>query len=236
MNDDDAIDRESSPLWLSYPLSPETPAYGGGDGLQVLPLTAISRGDTANTLLLTLPNHLGTHVDVPIHFFEGAQDLTSYGASDWIFTAPLLVDVETCNGDLVVPEHLPVDLPGDTDLLLIRTGHGENRGKDSYWRSGPGLAPELGLWLRAEFPLIRAVGMDLISVTTRSNRDAGRAAHRAFLDPEGVGSPLLLIEDMALEDCPGKLEWVIVSPLRTVGADGAPVTVWAFTTPPQPSC
>ena len=114
MNDDDAIDRESSPLWLSYPLSPETPAYGGGDGLQVLPLTAISRGDTANTLLLTLPNHLGTHVDVPIHFFEGAQDLASYGASDWIFTAPLLVDVETCNGDLVVPEHLPVDLPGDT--------------------------------------------------------------------------------------------------------------------------
>lgn len=72
------------------------------------------------------------------------------------------------------------------------------------------------------------VGMDLISVSSQLNRPAGRAAHRAFLDPEGEGEPVRLIEDMALQDCPGQLACVFVFPLLLEDADGAPVTVCAF--------
>lgn len=116
------VDRAEPPVWLSHPLGPETAAYGGGEGLEVTRLTAIERGDTADTLRLSLPNHLGTHVDVPAHFFQGARRLLSYGPTDWIYRRPVIMDVEIESGDLVEPEDLPGALPEDTDLLLLRTG------------------------------------------------------------------------------------------------------------------
>ena len=53
----------SEVVWLSHPLSPESPAYGGGEGMRIEPITQIAAGDTANTSHFVLPNHLGTHVD-----------------------------------------------------------------------------------------------------------------------------------------------------------------------------
>ncbi len=217
---------------LSHPLRPSTPAYGGGEGLTVRPLTAIARGGTANTVELSFPNHLGTHVDLPAHFFDGASTLTDFPPDSWIFTCPALLDVQPSPDGLIHPEGLLGPVPRGADLLLLRTGHEGTRGTDEYWASGPGLSPALGTWLRDERSQVRAVGMDLISVTSRLNRDAGRAAHRAFLDPHGVGAPVLLIEDMALRDCPHHLRFVLVSPLMLGDGDGAPVTVWAFPSSP----
>lgn len=220
---------------LSHELDEWTPAYGGGRGLEVVRSTSIAKGDTANTLLLTLPNHLGTHVDTPAHFFEDGAGLSDYQPDDWLFTRPILVDVDTPSGELIGPEALAEEVPGDADLLLLRTGHGLARHTEAYWREGPGLAPDLGFWLRAERPSIRAVGMDLISVTSRLDRESGRAAHRAFLDPKGQGEPIRLIEDMRLVDCPERVAVVIVAPLALRVADGAPVTVWGFPTWPGSS-
>lgn len=216
------------PVLLSHPLSVQTPVYGGGDGLRITRITSISSGDTANSVHLLLPNHLGTHVDLPHHFFDSGQTLDDYTPADWVFESPALIQVEIESGDLVQRHHLEEHLSADADLVLISTGHGRSRGARAYWEGGPGLAPELGHWLREARPSVRAVGMDMISVTTRLRRDAGRAAHRAFLDPQGHGRPIRLIEDMRLQDCPPDLDWVLVAPLPLAGADGAPVTVWAF--------
>lgn len=211
-------------VWLSHPLSENTPAYGGGPGFEYEPLTRIDRGDTANTMRMKLPNHLGTHVDLPFHFFNQGPDLDTFQAEQWVFRRPVLVDVDVPSGEIVGPEHVgPV--PSKADLLLIRSGHGQTRGTDAYWQQGPGLGAELGRWLRRERPSVRAVGMDLISVTSPLRQTEGRQAHRAFLDPGALGSPILLIEDMALEGCLRDLRAVIVAPLRLAGADGAPVTV-----------
>jgi kynurenine formamidase len=217
---------------LSYPLSETTPAYGGGDGLSVEQLSSIALGDTANSLRLTFPNHLGTHVDVPRHFFSGAPSITHYPPEQWIFDAPVVVDVEVGDGKLVGSSDVARTCPTGADLLILRTGHGRSRGREEYWQAGPGLSAELARWLRVERPTVRAVGMDLISVTSRLDRPAGRAAHRAFLDPEGVGDAIRLIEDMRLDQPIPHLARVLVVPLVIEDADGGPVTVWGF--PGQP--
>lgn len=220
------------PILLSWPLGPSTPAYGGGEGFAVQELTSTRRGDTANTVRITMPNHLGTHVDAPRHFFDGATDVPGLPASHWLFLQPTLLDVQVGDGELVGPEHLPAGgLASRTDLLLLRTGHGRTRGTDRYWQAGPGLSAELGTYLRREHPSIRCVGMDLISVTSRLRREAGREAHRAFLDPDRPGTPIVLVEDMALASAPARLGMVLISPLFFDAADGAPVTVWSFPTP-----
>lgn len=221
------ISHKERPILLSYPMAEDTPAYGGGVGVTIKQSTAIARGDTANTVEVTLPNHIGTHVDVPAHFFDGAPTLTDFEPESWVFRRPVLRDVEAGSTGLLEPDGLE-DLPEDVDLLILRSGHGRTRGTEAYWSGGPGLSAALGTWLREFRPTVTAVGMDMISVTSRLHREAGRAAHRAFLDPEAAGRPIRLIEDMCLGGVPGDLGWVLVSPFMLASADGAPVTVWGF--------
>ena len=68
--------------------------------------------------------------------------------------------------------------------------------------------------------------MDLISISSYSNRDEGRKAHHAFLNPI-EGEPILLIEDMKLDHVT-RLKKVIVAPLLIDNADGSPCTVLAY--------
>lgn len=218
----------SKVVWLSHPLSPETPAYGGGEGMRIEPITQIAAGDTANTSRYVLPNHLGTHVDAPRHFFDSGPSLTDYPAGFWVFENPLLVDVPGDDGYLIGPKDVENVIKPETDILLLRTGYEKFRGESRYWQHNPGLDPELGTWLRERFSNVRVIGMDVISVTSRHHRDEGRAAHRALLDTNRSGSPILPVEDMSLENLDGPLRLVIISPLRVVATDGGPCTVAGF--------
>lgn len=218
----------SKVVWLSHPLSPETPAYGGGEGMRIESITRITAGDTANTSRFVFPNHLGTHVDTPRHFFDSGPTLSNYPPEFWIFENPLIVDVPSDDGYLIGPKDMADAITPETDLLLLRTGYEKFRGNSRYWEHNPGLDPELGTWLRERFANVRVIGMDFISVTSRHHRGKGRAAHRALLDPNISGSPVLPLEDMGLANVVGRLRRVIIAPLRVCVANGGPCTVIGF--------
>ena len=42
-------------IWLSHPLSQDTPAYGGCEGMSIEKVTEFVAGDTANTSRFILP-------------------------------------------------------------------------------------------------------------------------------------------------------------------------------------
>lgn len=215
-------------IWLNHPLDLNTPVYGGGQGLGIHSQTSISSGDTANTSQWEFPNHIGTHLDAPYHFFEEGLKLSDYPPEYWIFSQPLLLDTPTDDGYLITPDDIANQLTTKPDLLMLRTGYERYRREERYWQRNPGLSPELGQWLRENHPSVRVVGFDCISITSRLHREAGRAAHRAFLDPEGPGNPVPLIEDMALAEVLWPLRQIIVAPLPIAGADGGPCTVLGF--------
>lgn len=160
----------SKVVWLSHPLCLETPAYGGWEGMRIEPISRIAAGDTANTSRFVLSNHLGTHVDAPLHFFDSGPSLTDYPPEFWLFENPLLVDVPGNDGYLIGPKDVEGAITPKTDLLLLRTGYEKFRRDSQYWEYNPGLDPELGTWLRKHFPNVRVVGMDVISVTSRHQR------------------------------------------------------------------
>jgi kynurenine formamidase len=216
-------------IWLSHPLSADTPAYGGGEGMNIERITQIAAGNTANTSRFIFPNHLGTHIDAPHHFFDSGATVMDYPPEFWIFDNPLLVDVPGKDGYLISSKDVSEKLTSETDLLLLRTGYEIFRGKSRYWQHNPGLAPELGNWLRKNFINLRAVGMDIISVTSRHHREKGRETHRAFLDPNTQGNPVILIEDMSLAHVNELLNQVIVAPLRVIGADSGPCIILGLT-------
>jgi kynurenine formamidase len=171
---------------LSHPFDAETLYWPTEDGFQ---LEQVASGRTeagyfyaANRFRTA--EHGGTHIDAPIHFFEGGQSVDEIPLARLI--APgVVVDVsDACAldpdyrvqvGDLEAWERVHGHLP-DGAILLLRTGWGE-RWPDRAAYLGtketgpeavaglhfPGLHPDAARWLVAE-RRIGAVGIDTASI------------------------------------------------------------------------
>ena len=214
-------------IFLSHVIDVDTPSYGNRDKFIVEQISEVKQGKSANSSKWTFTsNHLGTHVDVPKHFFDNGKTITDYYPQEWIFKKIQIIDVPCEKADLIGIAEIEHKIESDIDLLLIRTGYEKYRSKDKYWNDNPGLTPELGFWLRENFRIIRAVGFDFISLSSWKFRDVGKEAHKAFLDPQGVSDQILIIEDMKL-GCIEKASKVIVAPILVEYSNGAPVTIIA---------
>jgi len=211
-------------LRLSHVMDGKTPAYGGGPGLEVSKVRDLKKGDSCNASMLNFSNHLGSHVDAQLHFIDGGKAIADYAITDWIFTKPLIVDVEVTEGEIISTSHFDgLFKPGDdADLLLIRTGFEQKRFEDVYWQNAPAYAPELADFFAGQLPFLSAVGLDTISIGTPHQRPLGHAVHKAFL-----GRDIRIFEDLALSVIAGnsKLQTVLAFPFLFDNADGAPCTI-----------
>ena len=94
--------------FLSYKLNDTTPAYGGKTGFTSKPQSSIKNSDSANTSIWKFPNHIGTHIDFPYHFYDEGQTLNHLDEK-WIFKKDeiqiLFIDLQ--EKDLLIkPEHV----------------------------------------------------------------------------------------------------------------------------------
>lgn len=221
------LGKKTNWIWLSHVLDENTPAYGGGPGLQLSQTKAIHCGDSCNQSTIEhLPLHLGTHVDAPLHFIPEGKSVDELSAENWIFNAIQLFEFSLPPTAYILTEK---DFPLSAinplaEIILIKTGFEQYRKKEIYWKQNPGLSPELASYFLSYFPYLRAVGMDFISVSSFLHREIGRKAHQAFLSKE-----ILLVEDMKLNtlDASKNLSKLIILPLRIKGIDGSPCTVIA---------
>ena len=208
------------PVYLSHFINVSTPLYGGVSGkIKINQDSSIAHGDTANTLHLSLPNHVGTHIDFPYHFHRNGKKLNDYPASFWIFEN---VGFIQCSLDDV--ENQLGDIDSDIELLILKTGFGSCRGKENYWSSQPIIPSHFARLFRDKFPKLRVFGFDMISMTSKKDRAEGKNAHLQFLIEQNI----LILEDMDLSNFGCKPDKVIVSPLPIEGADGSPCSVIAF--------
>jgi arylformamidase len=208
------------PIFLSYFLDENTPIYGGiPDTISFSSITSISEGDTANSLKIDFPNHVGTHVDFPFHFDNNGKNSSDYSADFWVFEKVGLLNCSI--------EEVPVKLrhlPSDIELLILKTGFGEKRYEEVYWKSQPIIPASYAKLFRSFFPNLRVFGFDLISLTSKLDRSEGKKAHLAFLIEEDI----LILEDMKLDELDVTPNKVIISPLQLKSVDGTPCTVISF--------
>jgi len=216
-------------IFLSHLICKETPGYGGKTIFQLKNIKAIKSGDFCNTQEWIFGNHIGTHIDLPRHFFENGFTVDQMKAEDWVSSNPILIDRPAMADELIDLQELQDQISRDADFIMIRTGFEKWRSKDDdvYWKNNPGLVPELGVWLRENRPNVRFVGFDFISMTAFQKREIGRMAHKAFLNPVPQGKPILIVEDMHLDQVQSALKRIIISPVRILDADASPVTIWA---------
>lgn len=214
---------------LSHVLRQDTPSYGNRDKVVVRVNSTMKAGETANSSCWVFTNnHIGTHIDVPRHFSINGKKTTDYPIEDYVFDCCMVIDMPKNDACLLTPNDFEVfDIDEDVELLLVRTGYENLRGKDEYWNNNPGLSPNLAGYLRIRFPKLRCIGFDFISVTSWKHRDEGKLAHKEFLAPENGDREIWCIEDMSLTPAQGKLGRVVVSPLFVEDGNGACVTIIA---------
>jgi kynurenine formamidase len=212
---------------LSYTITEGMPLYPGTKPVVIEKTRVIKEGDSCNTLFISLSNHAGTHVDAPRHFWDSGKSVDGYSVNELIFRKPRILDCPKGINEVIdIDDVRKLSYEQDTDLIIIRTGFSSFRDNDQvvYCSQNPCLAPDAARRLKSDFPLLRAVGIDCISIASTARRDMGRETHRILLGEES-GKPLLIIEDLFVPVGAGSLKEVIVAPLFIGGGDGAPCTV-----------
>ena len=213
---------------LSHTINENTPLYGNTPTPRVLAHSRISKGDSSNTTILSIHNHTGTHIDAPKHFIDDGKSISDYNLDELVFKDPVIVDCPKDGASLITPQDLQhgSHMFQKSDCLLLRTGFEQFRGKEKYRTHNPGISPETILWIRKEYPNIRCIGIDCISISSFQHRTKGREAHKAaFFENNNLGSPLLLIEDIKLDALSQKIHEIIIVPWQLAGVDSIPCTI-----------
>lgn len=179
-----------------------------------------------NVTQLSMPTHLGTHLDAPIHHVEGGADISSIAIDDLIGPAVCL-HIDKQGGEEITAAELDVlgagVRPGDMVFL--------HAGWDAYYRTDhaqydvhPYLALSAARWLVDRG--VRLLGLDVLTPDVpQPLRPAGFAwpVHHALLE-----AGTLIVENLArLELVCGSRFTAFVLPVPIAGADGAPARVIA---------
>lgn len=215
--------------YLSYILDEKTPTYGDRSHFLCQKTSSIDQGDSANDSTIHTTVHIGTHLDMPLHFFNEGQSIEMYDANFLRFERILFV--ELIPQEWIIKDDLmaileQVIMKETYEILIVKTGICHQRGAQSFWENNYGFHPCIAEYLRAQFPSMRVLGFDSISVSSLTDRSLGREAHKAFLNPQ---HPILLLEDMDLTQCNALTRFltITIAPLRIAQCDGLPCTVIA---------
>lgn len=214
-------------ILLSHFLNEDAPTYGNRDKFIIEHPARINQGDSVNSARWTFTsNHIGTHVDLPKHFFDSGMSLSDFKINDFIFDNVQLIEINILEAKLIDVDDIFERINHKTNLLLIRTGFEKFRNKDIYWKENPGLSPNLCDWLKKNYPYIRAIGFDFISLSSSKFRKEGKLAHKILLNSI-ENKNIIIVEDMSLISVKTNIKKVFVIPIFVQNADGSPVTVIA---------
>ena len=210
-------------IFLSFPLDNETPVFGSNPKPTFSKKHKELGSHRCSSTGIEMDSHTGTHIDVPEHFISSGKTLDRFAASDFLFKKIFIQEIQMDRGRLIGNEDIS-NLNDKTELLFIKTNFSKVfRGQEKYRLDGPGFSARSAESILEQCPNLRAIGMDFISVTRFAEKEEGWEAHRIFLDQD-----IILIEDMDFSriEKDTNLKQVIVAPLRIMGGDGAPATVF----------
>ena len=217
--------KKNNIIYLSHFIDSKTPTYGNRTVINIDQISNIKDGDTANSFSFsTSSNHIGTHIDLPSHFFDSEKNISFYNPNTWIFNKIGLIDIQTLSPRLIDLDVDELNLDCKIDLLLIRTGYEQFRKEDKYWNNYPGFKLSFIKKIKNKYKNLRAIGFDFISLTSPVNKEEGKKCHLELLNPK---EEIFIIEDMKLSAANNHISKVIILPWQINGLDSSPVSIIA---------
>jgi kynurenine formamidase len=201
------------------------------------------RGPAWAWYTLTIGEHVGTHVDAPIHWVTGRDGLDIGSVEPTTLVAPACVidktaETEAGGGDYLLTvedleqwEQANGPIP-DGAWVLLRTGWGARAQDEAQFLNvgengprTPGPDVEAARWLAQE-RAIAGFGTETVGIDAGSagGMDPPFPLHNFLLGAGRLG----LTQLANLERLPSTGALLVVSPLRLVGGTGSPSRVYAF--------
>jgi arylformamidase len=220
---------------LGYELHEKMPVFPGSPEDRVVPHSRMSRGGEANTTFIHHYLHNGTHVDAPFHFWDGGLTIDQLPIENFVYERPLLIEKQLGKGELFT---LP-DIQNHStelescDILLLESGYWKKReDKERYCDNFPALSEEAARFLRTNFPDLKALAIDTLSIENPlQGPQKDFVVHKTLLSGDLYDTrPLLIYEDVNLGKIVGKrIKRIYAFPLRWKGLDASPVNLVAET-------
>jgi arylformamidase len=199
-------------LDVTVPLIPGlVPLYPGDTDLDVQRVQARREGGKANVSKLTCSLHCGTHVDAPVHFFDGLPGIETVPL-DVLIGPAWVVDASSVRTRLDAASIEALDIPAGVERVLFRTRN------SALWDNPRFVEDFVCLSADGADVLVRRgvrlVGIDYLSIAPYQDP----APAHEILFTGGV----TIVETLDLRRAaPGPWQLTCL-PLLLPGADGAP--------------
>jgi arylformamidase len=197
---------------ISVALVPgETPVYPGDTELSVERVQSRAGGDPANVSRLVCSTHCGTHVDAPVHFFDGVPGIEGV-ALDTLLGPCWVADATRVSSSVDATALRAMDIPSDATRLLLRTTNSELWNAPGFTEDFVSLAPDAAAELVQRG--IRLIGIDYLSI---ASYDDPAPTHETLLR-----GGVTILETLDLRGVEFGWWSLACLPLRIPGVDGAP--------------
>jgi arylformamidase len=203
----------SNDAWIdiSVPLRNGMVAWPGDAPFERTSTLQIANGDPCNLSQMSTSTHIGTHMDAPRHYLEGAAGIETVPIPAVIGRARVIGirDPETIRNS-----ELELHKLAKGERVLFKTRNSSQASKsDEFHKKYVYIDPEAARYL-VECG-VQTVGVDYLSVGAFES--SGAETHHILLE-----AGIWIIEGLQLEHVePGEYELVCL-PLKIVGGDGAP--------------
>lgn len=202
---------------LSHTISPGMPQWPGDDQTLAIHRQSEHGPDAHMSSAVEFGCHIGTHIDAPLHFLEGASSVDTLPLEHFIGSALVLRFGGGETAAAMGPEILEGHDLTDVDFVLFDTGWDRHWGTERYYREWSWLSPALAERLAAAD--LKGVGLDTPSLDPY----AGQAAHDIC-----APANMINIENMAnLGALPDRGAEIFVLPLKLEGTEASPVRAFA---------
>ena len=179
------------------------------------PVSRIAQGASSNGSLVTMGTHTGTHVDAPLHIYDGKGGVERLPLEALVGRARV-VRVEAVNRHVGAQDLEPLGWTG-VERVLIRTPNSDRWATATGFDEGfVGLAGDGAQFLAARG--MRLVGVDYLSVDRF--RSGSHPAHHALID-----AGVVILEGINLAGIASGDYDLFCGPLLIPGSDGAPARV-----------
>ena len=183
---------------ITRPLSPGTKRYPGDPPFQLISHSSLAHGDPFELTSVSMSSHLGTHVDAPSHFVNGATTVDQLLLT--VLTGPATVRHIPGAGPIGPDELKRASIPPTSIRLLLGVTPRYMSTEGAKWLVERGL---------------KLVGTDSLSVDPIESIDF--PAHQLLLS-----AGLLVVEALDLTAVPERDYMLYCLPLKITGAEAAP--------------
>jgi arylformamidase len=197
---------------ITVPVENGMPVWPGDPAVRLDRVASMAQGAHANVSSLSCGVHVGTHVDAPVHFLDGAPSVEAMPLDALIgraFVADLRratkIDAEALDQARIPPR---------VQRILFRTRNSEfwRRGEKTFQTGFVAVDASGAEWLVRR--KVRLVGVDYLSVAPYKD---SRPTHQILL-----GAGVVILEGVDLSRVPPGAYQLYCLPMKLVGSDGAP--------------